>query len=71
MLCPGAPPQRQCRGEVCKGKREALAAHPDKAALEEVQRTAVLEHGKPPPTPAEQLALLRAEQGTKRPGVGQ
>ena len=39
--------------------------------LDEVQRAAVLEHGKPPPAPTEQLALLRAEQGTKRPGVGQ
>ena len=51
-----------------KSHGKALAAHLDKVALDKVQR-AILEKGKPPPSPAKQLALLRAEQGTKRPGV--
>ena len=73
VLCCAQVLRRSASAEVkfAKESGKALAAHLDKVALDEVQRAAVLEHGKPPPTPAEQLALLRAEQGTKRPGVGQ
>ena len=52
-----------------KTEGKALAAHLDKVALNQVQRAAILEKAKPPPSPAKQLALLRAEQGTKRQGV--
>ena len=70
-MCSAKVLRRSASAEVkfqkCDGK--ALAAHLDKVALDRVHRAAIEESGKPPPSPAKQLALLRAEQGTKRQGV--
>ena len=54
--------------EKCEGKAVQAALHCLELAA--VHRMALKENAEPPCSPAEQLALLRAQKGTKRTGSG-
>ena len=54
--------------EYKKSQGKAVQAALHCLELAAIQRTALQEHGQPPCSPAEQLALLRAQKGAKRPG---